>query len=167
MTKSSHWLGERWSFDPMSWLPGVGRWLQYQRWVIFCEMLSLLIGQKVPLGEALHLAAEACGDRKLKDSVNNVHQRLQAGDTRLKLSDGLPPLLTWLLSSGRHGEDLAGALSYAARAYRQRANDIWRRLYFWWPTLMTLLIGGGMLVFYALAVFIPFTTLLQFLAEPR
>ena len=47
----------------------------------FADILSLLVRQQVPLGQALLLAAEASGDVGLRQVSQNVADRLESGET--------------------------------------------------------------------------------------
>jgi type II secretory pathway component PulF len=148
--------------------PWIGETLRCSRAAAFAELLALLIENGVPLHEAITLAAGACGDRQLMASAQQLDQALQRGAT-LAQADGLlitlPPLLRWVMRAGPQQRTLLPALRHAAAAYQRRAQhraDAARTLL---PVLLTLLIGGTATFTYALALFVPYTTMLKALAR--
>jgi type II secretory pathway component PulF len=78
----------------------------------------------------------------------------------LKRPKGFPPLVAWLLTSGCPAPALADSLRSTAEAYRRRATqlDDWLRLYL--PLVLTIAIGGGAVVIYALSMLGPWFKLL-------
>lgn len=135
----------------------------------FADILSLLVRQQVPLGQALLLAAEASGDVGLRQVSQNVADRLESGETltgREAMPIGFPPVLGWLIASGAQSSELSEALSHTAATYRERAmrTGLWTAIYL--PIAMTVLVGGMAVLFQGLVTFIPVVKLWYALALP-
>ncbi len=157
--------------------PGL-RWVPWLRGILadwrasnFAGWLALLIEHGVPLDEAVELAADAAGDPKLAASGRAIAEAVRRGETAgasLKAgAEGLPPLLCWMVLSGESRGTLAPALRHAAETYRLRALHRAETLRTTLPTLLLLGIGGLSALLYALALFGPWTQLLDTLARPR
>ncbi len=151
---------------PGSW-PTVGRALRDGRLAAFAEVLSLLIKQQVPVPEALVLAADASGDRGLRQASRTLAERLRRGEVvagRESLPPEFPPLLGWLLTTSQPATELSQALSRTAAAYRERAARVagWTAIYL--PILLTVLFGGTATLVQALATFGPIWRLMYDLA---
>jgi type II secretory pathway component PulF len=148
----------------LGWLPWTGRFLRYSRAAAFAEVLALLVENDVPLPEALRLAAEASGDRKLAAGAAELAESIRLGRQPAAAPDGLrqfPPLLRWQLASAADGALLLPALKHAAAAYRRRAEqqaDLARVLL---PVLTTVAVGGAATLALALALFLPYVTILK------
>lgn len=150
-------------FWPRHWA-SVGRTLRDSRLAGFAEILSLLIGQQVPVPDALVLAADASGDRGLRQAARQLAERLRRGEAvsaREDLPRQFPPLLGWLLVTGRQTTELREALARTATSYRERANIVatWTAVYL--PIALTVLFGGTATLVQALATFGPVWKLLH------
>ena len=157
-----------WSAPLLGWLPSVGRLLRYGRFATFAEVLALLVQRHIPLPKALLLAAEACGDRQLCHTAQQLAERIERGETgevHQQSSRTFPPLLGWLVASGRQHAGLRTALQYTADTYHRRAlrQVDWLRIYL--PILLTVGIGGAVTLLYALTVLAPWYALLNQIAE--
>ena len=147
---------------PTGWAT-LGRVLRDGRLAAFAEVLSLLIKQQVPIHEALVLAADASGDRSLRQAARTLAERLRRGEVvagREHLPPEFPPLLGWLLTTRQPAAELSQALSRTAAAYRERAARVasWTAIYL--PILLTVLLGGTATLVQALATFGPIWRLL-------
>lgn len=142
--------------------PSVRQALRDGRRATFAELLALLIEQRVAMGEALVLAADASGDREMKSSARSLAERLERGEIvsrREQLPDGFPPLLGWLLATGASHSGLTETLKLAAEDYRRRVDRAakWNAIYL--PMAMTAVIGGGATLAQAFVVFFPMVQL--------
>ncbi|MEN6448916.1 MAG: type II secretion system F family protein [Thermoguttaceae bacterium] len=152
-------------------LPWMGRMLRWSRTATFLEILSLLVESETPLPEAIELAARASGDPQTVHVAQQLATRLTLGDCAaaagvIDSKAGLPPLLGWLMASAGREGTLLPALRHAAATYHRRARhqaDIVRTLL---PVLLTVVFGGGITAMYVLALFVPYTTMLNALALP-
>jgi type II secretory pathway component PulF len=110
------------------------------------------------LPEALILAGEASGDRRLERNARQMAERLERGErgaTDHAGQMGFPPLLAWLLTGGASESQLASALEHLARAYRHEVQRLAQWLSVYLPLLLTAAIGGTVVLVYALAVLGP------------
>lgn len=166
------------------WVPSFRRLLDETRAAGFAETLALLIDHDVPLSEAMTLSAEASGDARLISAAKRLADEISAGilsgrgssttaprettkrDVDSAESTALPPLMRWLIATGARQPALAKALRDAADTYRRRAvrRADWLRVRL--PVILMLGIGGTVTVLYALALFVPWTSLLYELTKP-
>jgi type II secretory pathway component PulF len=154
-------LHPRWSGALLGWLPWIGPMLKLSRTAAFTEVLALLVENRVPLPEAVVLAAESCGDRRLIASARWMSAALTRGEPAAEAARDLPPLLRWLMGAVELQGILPSALRHAAESYRCRAEhqaDMTRVLL---PALLTLVVGGGAVLLYALSLFVPYTSMLR------
>jgi type II secretory pathway component PulF len=150
-----------WSHALFDWLPWIGPTLEISRTAAFTEVLALLLESRVPLHEGIVLAAESCGDRRLLKAARRMSAALLRGETAAAASSGFPPFLRWLMGAGERQEAMLPALRHASESYRRRAQyqaDLTRVLL---PSLLTIVIGGGATLLYALAYFVPYTSMLR------
>jgi general secretion pathway protein F len=157
----------RWSAVLLGWLPWVGRTLRYSRTATFAELLALLLENRVPLGQALVLAAEACGDPRLLPAAKRLAEATQRGESLAAAgtaAEGFPPLLRWLMAAGERQGALLPALKHAAETYRRRAQDQADVARVFLPVLLTAGLAGSVTLLYALGLFLPYTTMLRQLA---
>jgi len=151
----------------LGYFPWIGETLRCSRAATFADLLALLVENNVPLGEAFTLAANACGDRRLIGAAEEFARSLDRGATLAEaggVHGSLPPLLRWLMASGRQQGTLLPALRHAAQTYHRRAQhraEVARALL---PVLLVVAVGGSLTLAYALALFIPYTSMLKALA---
>ncbi len=136
----------------------------------FAEVLALLVENRVPLNEAVVLAAEASGDRRSLTAARRMADAIVRGEpltgSSAAAADGFPPLLTWLLMAGRQHDALLPAIRHAAETYRRRATHQAELARVFLPVVLTIVIGGGTTLAYTLAMFIPYTSMLNSLGGP-
>ena len=157
-------------------MPSFRKLLAESRAAGFAEILALLVEHQTPLTEAVVLAAESSGDPRLTLAAKQLAAEIGAGiasgaheQSAAGRPQGLvdiPPLLRWLIATGGNQATFAAALRDAADTYRRRAirRADWLRLYL--PMLLTLGIGGTVVVLYALSLFVPWTSMLYQLTQP-
>ena len=155
----------------LRWLPWTRRLLDDSAAASFAELLALLVEQGVPFPQAIELAGEASGDPSLEAEARTLAAAVRQGDAGAQAvvltsrRGGLPALLGWLLGAGYRQGAIVPALQHAAATYRRRTYErlaIIRKLL---PTLALVLIGGFSVLFYTLCLFVPFSSLLDSLAE--
>jgi general secretion pathway protein F len=150
------------------WLPGMSRSVIGARWASFAETLAMLDGSGVPLKESLPLAACSVGDSRLAEAGQALAASLE--DDQLPGDDSpavreFPPFLRWAIL---HSESTIGrgrALEMAARVYRQAAQRSAERSRIVAPMFVCVILGGGVTLLYALAVFLPVVEMLRALAS--
>lgn len=155
-------LGGRGAFGVLRWFPWTGSMLRGFEAASFAEMLALLVEQKVAYPKALVLAGEASGDPALAASSREiaavVERGLPPGDA-LRGRSPFPPLLRCLLAGGPREADLIGSLRQMAERYRCKARDQAEALRVLLPTVLLFGIGATATLLYALALFVPMTSL--------
>jgi type II secretory pathway component PulF len=150
------------------WLPWMGRMLQCTRAATFLDVLALLIENQTPLDEALTLAANTSGDPRTIRAARRVTEMVQKGEIpagRPLADPAFPALMNWLVLAAGRGGVLVPALRHSAEAYQRRAqvqSDLARAIL---PTLLTVVVAGGVTAAYALMVFIPYMLMLETLSK--
>jgi general secretion pathway protein F len=150
-------------------LPGTGKLFRWADHAMFTETLALLVENQVPLVEALPLAGEACGDRRLRAAARRATEALRQGrplGAAVANDPVLPPLLQWLIPSGTQRNALLSALQQAAEIYQHRAEhqSDWLQLVL--PLTFTFVLAGGITLLYALMLYAPYVSLLKTLGAP-
>jgi type II secretory pathway component PulF len=174
------WLGSRMIFpskrglsqgrtaQALAWLPGMSRVIDQQRYASFAETLAALLEAGTPLPKALGLAVGTCGQGAMAESVRALAASLNQGamlsdESRLALR--IPPFLRYALW---HSEETIGrgrALHMAASFYRESARRYVERMRLVAPLVACVLLGGGVTLLYALALFVPVVEMLGSLAS--
>ena len=151
-------------------VPLIGRMVADFRSANFAELLGLLIGHRVPLDEAVRLAAGVSGDRGFARAAESFAGRLRQGDQVAPgapvRSSAFPPLLLWMLTAGHRQGNLPDALHHAALTYRKRAEIRANALQAALPTVLLIGIGAVAVLLYGLVLFLPLTALWNELAVP-
>lgn len=155
-----------WLLGPTPW---TARLLRCSRVAAFAEVLALLVESRVPLHEAIPLAAQASGGRETVAEARRIADALKRGEP-LAVGKGddwsFPPLLCWLMATGGRHDALLPALKHAAETYRRRAQRQADLLRLFLPVVMIVAIGGTAVLAYTLALFLPYVSILQELARP-
>jgi type II secretory pathway component PulF len=150
--------------------PLIGSMIKSYRAANFAGLLALLIEHRVPLDEAVRLAGEASGDRKLSASAGQFAESIRQGGgpdcPPSKAQDAFPPLLSWMLTAGHRQGNLSEALGYLALTYRRRARSRAEFLKMALPSICIVGIGMSAVLVYALMLFIPMLNLWNEMAVP-
>ena len=128
----------------------------------YADLLALLVEHGVPYPEALRLAGEASGDPSFARSSREIAAAVERGlapAEALKGRSAFPPLLRWLLATAPRQVDLVVALRQTAARYRGEARYQADKIRVFLPTLLLFGVGGMATALYALALFIPLTSL--------
>ncbi len=147
----------------LSWIPGVARVRRLSCEANFADLLRLFIEQRIPLNEALPLAAEGSGLKAISAETNNLVTYVEAGHplgTSTPAFQNLPPLVRLAFASSRGSESLIHGLQHAVDTYHQRARSWAHSVSFYVPVGATALIGGMSVAVYALLLLQPYVTLL-------
>lgn len=152
------------SATPWAWCSPFARLQRNRRLATFAETLALLISQHVPLGEGVLLAAGAAGDRRLQSAASIMAEQLARGD-RTPVP-GFPPLLGLLLVNASQPSELERALRRAAADYEARARRAVEWFTYYLPAMLTVGIGGTVVLLQTLSLFGPWLHLLRHLALP-
>jgi type II secretory pathway component PulF len=136
----------------------------------FLELLAALLEHNTPLPTALELSAAAVGDRALRTSAVQAAESLRSGRS---LSESWPhdsalsPIVQWILTTSPAGPDLTSSLRRSGSLLREQA----RRQSEWFqvltPLVAIIVVGGGAVLTYGMAVFGPLVQMLDRLSvEP-
>lgn len=154
----------------LSWIPGFRRMIRDGEAANFASLLALLSDHGVPLDHALRIASEAVGDRALRDSATHLAGRIVEGrgaeEGDRTRSDAIPPLLSWILISGRLHTSLPDSLRNAAATYRTRSKRKAERMRQVLPALFLFTIGGAIVLTYVVSIVLPLSSLWQNLGQP-
>ncbi len=149
-------------------LPSLRRLLQVGQNGAFVELLLLLIEHNVPLDETIVLAANACGNRKLKQAAAEFAEQIQRGeDLRQSVPANFPPFLGWLIKTIKQQPVLLGALRQQAESYRAQAQRLNNRVAVYLPIFLAVGIGVTAVAVLAVSVLGPWYTALFELAKPH
>lgn len=136
---------------------------------MFADLLAMQLEHAVSLPAAIVLSAEATGSHRLIESARELSGVVSSGErisAQSKSGNAFPPFLRWLMVSGEQQGQLAQSLKLAADMYRRRATNslIWFKTVA--PALVLLFLGGGIVLLYALGLFVPFIQLLRGFGKP-
>jgi general secretion pathway protein F len=169
------WTGTSAGFQPgRGWtllrvFPWMRQLLRQSEAANFADLLGLLVEHDVPYPEALRLAAAATGDRTVIHMVQSLAAAIERGDrAAAALADdrALPPLLRWLLATGRDQPAFAQSLHGLSAIYRKQAEHQADKIRVFLPIVLLVVIGLSATLLFGLALFLPFTSLLYDLANP-
>lgn len=154
---------QRW----LTCLPRAGRVAQQARTASLAELLGLLVEQGVPLPEAIRLAVACAGERRLQGPAEQTAKAIEQGATlaaRAQPLASFPPPIAWLLSTGHKQRTFATMARHVAATQRGRlALEVaWLRDYL--PIVLAITVGGAIAALLAVALFLPFTQLMDALS---
>ncbi len=133
----------------------------------FAENAGLLLENEVPLHEAITLAAQATGDRRLiVAAVKSAEALLQGRQDLLKRNSpfAFSPMLQWMLFADTQAGELHRSLKSAANMFFYRAerqSKVFRALL---PAAFMVFAAGGVTLIYALILIMPYAAMLKALA---
>eukprot|EP00913_Durusdinium_trenchii_P008836 g8302.t1 len=142
----------------LRWIPGVGGVIRLFQLASFAELAALLIDHDVPAAEALQLAAEASGNRQTIDDAEQVAAAVDRGGAladAMPLAKNMPPFMRWMIQNGARQNALSASFRQVSEIYRQRAIARSDQFSLWFPVAVTLIVGGGAVLLYALTLFAP------------
>ncbi len=153
---------------PLAWIPGAKAVRRWSHASTFAEMLSLLVERRVPLNQALQLAADATGDGSLCADAQRLVTDIERGGSGhsndigsvRRGNDGIPLLIRLALTRSGETDRMAASLRQAAAMYRERAVRAadWYAEYA--PILLVVGIGGTITVGFTLLVMWPYVGML-------
>ena len=136
----------------------------------FAELLALLVEHEVPLHEAITLASDVAGERRLGGSGRALAAVIESGGdparalSELPSSQRPPPLLGWLITTRRPPAALVESLHRLSLMYRRRSQRLSELISVLLPSVLLVVIGGSAVLLYALTLFDPLATLMRNLA---
>ncbi|MBA3480391.1 MAG: type II secretion system F family protein [Pirellulales bacterium] len=157
-TSAQH--GRRW----LQWIPGASRTATLGAQANFADLLHMLVSSRVPMTEALPLAAHASGAAALEQPAQELSTQLAAGhalNDQAALLRPFPPLVRTVLLSDANEEGLLAGLKRAAEVYRERAAGWLGDMAVLLPIGVTLGLAVGVVGVYALAILQPYFSMLK------
>jgi type II secretory pathway component PulF len=145
-------------------LPGGKRAARLSSHANFAELLGLLTEVRVPLLEALPLAAGASGDAELRAAATALSASLAVGQPLLESRGSfrqLPPLVRTAMLGRHDHQSLSSALFQAGAAYRERADAWTAHVALVAPIAATIAVGAVVICGYALLLFQPYVATLE------
>lgn len=130
------------------------------------ELLALLVSHETPLPEAVELAGAAVGSPKMERGGRELAEQLRRGEALARPPAGFPPLVAWTLTSSASPGQLARALRRVADVHRDELTRSGQWLSLYVPLVLTLGVGGTVVLAYALVTLLPWFLILYRLAEP-
>lgn len=125
--------------------PAIGRAQNDARLATFTEILSLLIREHTPLGEAIVLAANTTSDDRARAAANALAHQLESAQSPSEehlLQLSFPPFLRFLLLTGQTRRDLGDVLAATAQHYRERSHRTALQTAMLLPILLSAIVGG-------------------------
>jgi type II secretory pathway component PulF len=150
----------------LSWMPWVGRLLRLASDALATDVLAILLERGLPLPEAVTLAAQAVGRIGKPSHVaagERLVEHLRRGlppERAAVEAAGLPGRVAWLLRGAFSPEARLTTLRRMADGYRRQADDLADAARLWLPVVLTLVIGGGVAILYALTLFVPWVQMI-------
>jgi general secretion pathway protein F len=151
-----------------AWLPGMSTVVFQQRCANFAETAASLLERGISLPESVRLAASASGEARLIEGADSFAAGLDRNELpadHCSAARRFPPFLRWALW---HSESTIGrdrALRMAVGIYRRAAQRRAERLRLVAPMIVGVVLGGGAVLLYGLALFLPVVQMLRTLAS--
>ncbi|MCI0361902.1 MAG: type II secretion system F family protein [Planctomycetaceae bacterium] len=143
----------------------IGRMHRAGRMAALTDLLAALLSNDVPLDEAVTLASAAVGSPQLAASGKQLAERIRRGQIGGRPPAGFPPLLAWTLTCGR-GQQLPAMLRRTAQVYRDEFERRGQWLALYVPLIATAVVGGAVVMIYALLSLGPWIVIMRRLAQP-
>ncbi|HGY9627907.1 TPA: type II secretion system inner membrane protein GspF [Pseudomonas putida] len=161
LLRKPHWRLRR--DDLLLRLPRVGALLQVLESARLARSLAILCGSGVALLEALQVATETVGNRRIRQAMEQVRTQVEGGTSlhrALDASGQFPPLLVNMVGSGEASGTLADMLERVADDQeRGFARQVDTAMALFEPLMI--LVMGGVVLFIVLAVLLPIMQLNQ------
>jgi general secretion pathway protein F len=130
------------------------------------DLLALLVGNSVPLAEAVEMASAAVGSKTIMAGGKQLAHQLGRGEAIRGVPTGFPPLLAWTIAGARSQPQLVRSLRRAADVYREEAARRSQWLMAYVPLVATIGICGGLVFVYAALTLGPWLALMYRISLP-
>lgn len=123
----------------------------------FARVFGTLVRSGLPILETLDIVGSTVGNRRIAHVVAEIKERVQSGQgiaETMKESKLFPPVLLQLISTGEESGKLEELLIKVSQYYDRDVDFLVRRLSASLEPLL-LLVVGGIVLFLALAIFMP------------
>lgn len=138
-------------------LPLIGTLVQKVNLARFAHTFSVMFASGVEILPALETATHTVTNDVLQESLAVVHEQVQAGNPlslAMRLSGEFPSLVQRMLKIGEESGDLSPALGHVAEYYERDVQSATQALIGSVGPALTL-VAGGLLLWMAVAVFVP------------
>lgn len=145
-------------------IPLFGTVVRAARLSAFAQLLGILVDQKIPLPEALALAAETSSDPLLQEGSKRIEEDLRQGTpfgVALKQQRLVPALFVWLIAFGERQGTLGESLRQLAQMYRRQAEARTSLLRTILPPLLIVLVAGTLGLLFVCGLLMPMFELLD------
>jgi general secretion pathway protein F len=147
-------------------LPVIGRLARSRETATLTRTLAILVASAVPLVDALRVAGDVVGNRRIREDVAMAGSQVREGVSltrALGQFDWLPPMARRLLAGGERSGELASMLEQAARLQERELSAASQLLL---AVLQPVLIlAVGLVVLYiVLAIMLPIMSMSQLLS---
>ncbi len=154
------------------WLPGAKSYFAFIQQSQYASQLANLLEHGYSRAAALAftgvLPQSDTPNTKLANATTYLISKSNA-DEAVAWNDpqivSLPSLLRWGLTTQGPALQQAESLRFTARVYRNIAEARQRAWYVWLPILMTAILGGTLVLIFALSLFVPLIDVLMNLAQ--
>jgi general secretion pathway protein F len=130
------------------------------------DLLALLLGNSVPLPEAIEIASSAIGSSDLARGGKEFAEKLASGQTLHEAPSGFPPMIAWTIAGAKSQPQLLRSLRRAAEVYRDEASRRSQWLVLYVPLVATIVICGGLVFGYAALTLGPWLALMWRISQP-
>ncbi len=123
----------------------------------FSRVFGTLVRSGLPILETLEIVGSTVGNRRIAQVVTEIRSRVQSGQgiaETMKETKLFPPVLLQLISTGEESGKLEELLIKVSQYYDRDVDFLVRRLSASLEPLL-LLVVGGIVLFLALAIFMP------------
>jgi type II secretory pathway component PulF len=132
----------------------------------FCEQLAPLLDAGLPVAEAAQIAAEACGDLRLQEAAASFAATAGVGpQDGPQVAHDFPPFIRWAVDPTGGIIAAPAAVRIAATFYKRAAYERAQQVRVGLPIVASVFVGGGAVLLYGFALFLPITEMLQALAR--
>lgn len=147
-------------------LPVLGRLARSRETATLTRTLAILVSSAVPLVDAMRVAGQVVGNRRIRADVETAGELVREGVSltrALGQFDWLPPMARRLVSGGERSGELAPMLEQAARLQERELQASSQLLLAVLQPLLILLVGAVVL-YIVLAIMLPIMSMSQLLA---
>ncbi len=123
----------------------------------FARVFGTLVRSGLPILETMDIVGSTVGNRRISHVVTEIRERVQAGRSiaeTMKEAKLFPPVLLQLISTGEESGKLEELLIKVSQYYDRDVDFLVRRLSASLEPIL-LLVVGGIVLFLALAIFMP------------
>lgn len=144
-------------------IPLIGPIIQKIAMNRFAFILENLIKVGIPIIQTLDIVSRAVGNKYIANKIQDIAENVEKGrgiSGPLKKSKIFPPLVIHLIATGEETGSLEEMLREISSHYDREVNYSVNRLSAWIEPLMTVFLAG-MVLFLALAIFMPWWNIMR------